>query len=180
MTESSSLADVIGNRASAPMQEEPEESKSEAPVVNPAELNDIAQGEFRIEAIRMKDAEQGQVLWENNEWDLTSNEEQKVEFPATMLSCRAIGREIVFYSKKIMHQFAIRQVMSMQGQVIEEFGFDFGFVMPNTTNSWEQVIDADVGQVMPAEVLSGNLVVDTYFYAKGVQFAQQRYRIYYV
>ena len=78
MTESSSLADVIGNRASAPvvpMQEEPEESKSEAPVVNPAELNDIAQGEFRIEAIRMKDAEQGQVLWENNEWDLTSNEE---------------------------------------------------------------------------------------------------------
>ena len=62
--------------------------------------------------------------------------------------------------------------MSMQGQVIEEFGFDFGFVMPNTTNSWEQVIDADVGQVMPAEVLSGNLVVDTYFYAKGVQFAQ--------
>ena len=62
--------------------------------------------------------------------------------------------------------------MSMQGQVIEEFGFDFGFVMPNTTNSWEQVIDADVGQVMPAEVLSGNLIVDTYFYVKGVQFAQ--------
>ena len=60
----------------------------------------------------------------------------------------------------------------MQGQVIEEFGFDFGFVMPNTTNSWEQVIDADVGQVMPAEVLSGNLIVDTYFYVKGVQFAQ--------
>ena len=68
----------------------------------------------------------------------------------------------------------------MQGQVIEEFGFDFGFVMPNTTNSWEQVIDADVGQVMPAEVLSGNLIVDTFFYVKGVQFAQQRYRIYYV
>ena len=62
--------------------------------------------------------------------------------------------------------------MSMQGQVIEEFGFDFGFVMPNTTNSWEQVIDADVGQVMPAEVLSGNLIVDTFFYVKGVQFAQ--------
>ena len=60
----------------------------------------------------------------------------------------------------------------MQGQVIEEFGFDFGFVMPNTTNSWEQVIDADVGQVMPAEVLSGNLIVDPFFYVKGVQFAQ--------
>ena len=33
----------------------------------------------------------------------------------------------------------------MQDQVIEEYSFDFGFVMPNTTNSWEQVIDAEVG-----------------------------------
>ena len=63
---------------------------------------------------------------------------------------------------------------------MEEFGFDFGFVMPNTTNSWEQVIDAEVGQVMPAEVLSGNLIVDTYFCTKGVSFAHQRYRVYYV
>ena len=52
--------------------------------------------------------------------------------------------------------------------------------MPNTTNSWEQVIDADEGQVLSAEVLSGNLVVDTYFMVKGVTFAQKRYRIYYV
>ena len=59
MTESSSLTDVIGNRASAAAEEEPEETKVAAPVVNPAELNDIALGEFRIEAIRMKDAEAG-------------------------------------------------------------------------------------------------------------------------
>ena len=68
----------------------------------------------------------------------------------------------------------------MQGQVIEVFGFDFGFVMPNTTNSWEQIIDAEVGQVMPAEVLSGSLIVDTYFCVKGISFAHKRYRIYYV
>ena len=69
----------------------------------------------------------------------------------------------------------------MEGQgVIEQFHFDFGFVMPNTTNSWEQIIDADVGQVLPAEILSGNLLVDTYFMVKGVAFAKQRYRIYYV
>ena len=70
--------------------------------------------------------------------------------------------------------------MSLHGQVVEEFGFDFGFVMPNTTNSWEQVIDAEEGQVMPAEVLSGNLIVDTYFCVKGVSFAHQSYRVYYV
>ena len=57
--ESSSLTDVIGNRVSAAADEEPEETKIAAPIVNPAELNDISQGEFRIEAIRMKDAEAG-------------------------------------------------------------------------------------------------------------------------
>ena len=58
--ESSSLTDVIGNRVSAAADEEPEETKEAVrPVVNPAELNDISQGEFRIEAIRMKDAEAG-------------------------------------------------------------------------------------------------------------------------
>ena len=56
----------------------------------------------------MKDAEAGQVLWESTEWDLTSNEEVKVEFPAAMLSCKAVGREMVFYSKKIMQEFSIR------------------------------------------------------------------------
>ena len=149
-------------------------------MIDPTELNDIAQGEFRIEALRMKDVEKGTILWESNQWDLSSSEEVKVEFPAGMLACAAIGREIVFFSKKIMHDFSIKQVMTMQGQVIEEFSFDFGFVMPNTTNSWEQIIDAEVGQVMPAEVLSGNLLVDTYFCVKGVAFATQRYRIYYV
>ena len=70
--------------------------------------------------------------------------------------------------------------MSLHGQVVEEFGFDFGFVMPNSTNSWEQVIDAEEGQVMPAEVLSGNLLVDTYFCVKGQPFAHQKYRVFYV
>lgn len=32
---------------------------------------------------------------------------------------------------------------------------------------------------MPAEVLSGNLTVDTYFMVKGVVFAKKSYRIYY-
>ena len=174
--DSSSMADVIGGRAGS---QQTEDSK-EQPSVNLTELNDIAAGEFKIELLRMKDAEAGRNLWESNDWDLTSNEEKKVEFPAAMLSCRAVGREIVFYSKKIMHDFSIRQVMSLHGQVIEEFGFDFGFVMPNTTNSWEQVIDAEEGQVMPVEILSGNLVVDTYFCVKGVSFAHQKYRVYYV
>ena len=53
--------------------------------------------------------------------------------------------------------------MSMQGHLVEQLDFKFGFVIPNSTNSWDQVIEADQENMMPAEVLSGNLVVDTYF-----------------
>ena len=134
----------MGSRGGNLDDQKPEEQKV-APAVDIAELNDLSKGEFRIEAMKMKDAESGTLLWEGFEWDLNSTEEQKVEFPAAMLACKAIGRELVFYSKKIMHDFSIKQVMSMNGQVVESFGFDFGFVMPNTTNSWEQIIDAEEG-----------------------------------
>ena len=80
-----------------------------------------------------------------------------------MLSCRAISREIVFFSKQKIENFSIVQVMQLHGQTVEQLSFKFGFVIPNSTNSWDQTIEADVGQVMPAEVLSGNLVVKTYF-----------------
>ena len=52
-----------------------EEVKTEPPQINVEELNDIALGEFRIESMKMKDAERGVVLWERNDWDLNSNEE---------------------------------------------------------------------------------------------------------
>ena len=53
--------------------------------------------------------------------------------------------------------------MSLIGQIVEQLDFNFGFVIPNSTNSWDQTIEADIGNVMTAEVLSGNLVVDTFF-----------------
>ena len=70
--------------------------------------------------------------------------------------------------------------MSMMGQLVEALEFKFGFVIPNSTNSWDQTIEAEVGQVMPAEVLSGNLVVDTYFKQGDVILAQTKYRVFYV
>lgn len=68
----------------------------------------------------------------------------------------------------------------MQGKTVEHLVYNFGFVIPNTTNSWDQVIDADVGNVFPAEVLSGNLTVDTFFLQGEDCFAKTKYRIFYV
>lgn len=50
------------------------------------------------------------------------------------------------------------------GNLIEEFSFKFGFVMPNSTNNWDQLIEAaDEADMIPFEVLSGNLVMETVF-----------------
>ena len=74
--ESSSLSDVIGGRAGEEVKiDQEEETKTTEVQIDPAELNDIAQGEFRIETLRMKDAEQGTVLWESSDWNLASGEE---------------------------------------------------------------------------------------------------------
>ena len=74
--ESSSLSDVIGGRAGEEVKiDQEEETKTTEVQIDPAELNDIAQGEFRIETLRMKDAEQGTVLWESSDWNLASDEE---------------------------------------------------------------------------------------------------------
>ena len=38
-------------------------------------------------------------------------------------------------------------------------------MIPNSTNTWEQTIDAAEPEAMlPAELLSGNVFIDTYFY----------------
>ena len=59
------------------------------------------------------------------------------------------------------------QQISLFGNVIEEWDFKFGFVMPGSTNNWEQTIDAaEKEDMIPADVLSGNMVVETFFYSK--------------
>jgi len=55
----------------------------------------------------MKNAENGTILWENDKWDVSSNETQKVEFPKEMLSCQVLGREMCFFSKNVIKDFKI-------------------------------------------------------------------------
>ena len=71
-----------------------------------------------------------------------------------------------FSSREIIEDFQIVQKISLMGNVIEEWDFKFGFVMPNSTNNWEQIIDAaDKEEMIPVDVLSGNMVVETFFYS---------------
>lgn len=60
-----------------------------------------------------------------------------------------------------------------------EWEFYFGFVIPQSTNSWEQIIETAQGQVLPKDILSGNLVVETVFYTGEKMISKGRVRIYY-
>ncbi|KAF8786942.1 Retinal rod rhodopsin-sensitive cGMP like protein [Argiope bruennichi] len=49
--------------------------------------------------------------------------------------------------------------------ILQEWFFDFGFVIPNSTNTWQSLIEAaPESQMMPANVLNGNVIIETKFY----------------
>ena len=119
---------------------------------------------FKINWMKMKDAETQKHLWECQEWD--HNWELTERFPKEILEWKWVSLEINFASRDKIENFRIIQKVSLMGNVIEEWDFKFGFVMPSSVNNWEQVIDAaDKEEMIPAEILSGNMVVETFFYS---------------
>jgi len=139
----------------------------------------VAEG-FSINWIKMKDAESGKVIWEHNhEWDLNSEVEAHV--PKSILECRAVSREINFSSKEKIENFRLLQKVVLHGETIEEWHFDFGFVIPGSTNTWEQVIDAAApDEMIPAEYLSGNVLIETYFFDGEELIHRTRVKLFYV
>ena len=93
----SSIDDVLGG-------EHGEESSP-----NPTFKASMHAEDFKIIQMTIKDADnKGKVLWQVNNWSLDDPEtEQCVYFPAEMLKCTAISREIVFYSKNKIDKFSI-------------------------------------------------------------------------
>ena len=97
---------------------------------------------------------------------------------ANSLSCRAVSREVNFSSEQKMEHFRLEQRVLLHDQPFEEWKFQFGFVMPASTNSWQQVIEA-ADEMMPAEVLNGNVVIETSFFDGDMLIAKCRVRIFY-
>ena len=53
--------------------------------------------------------------------------------------------------------------------------------MPGSTNSWQSVVDAaEESQMMPASVLSGNIVIETKFFDGDLLVSTSKVRIFYV
>jgi len=141
---------------------------------------DILNG-FKLNWMNLRDADNGKVLWQGND-DLASPEkEHEARVPKKILKSRAVSRELNFTSKEEMTKFRLEQKVLFKGKCLEEWFFDFGFVIPGSTNTWQSVIEAaPESQMMPASVLSGNVVIETYFYDDSILVSTSKVRIFYV
>jgi len=131
--------------------------------------------------MKLKDADTGDVIWEVNQDLSLPGQEHEARIPKSVLHCRAVSREINFSSVEPMEKFRVEQKVLFKGRCIEEWIFDFGFVIPNSTNTWENLIEAaPESQMMPANILNGNIVIETRFFDDDFLIATSNVRIYYV
>ena len=141
---------------------------------------DILKG-FRVNWMNLRDADSGKILWQGNE-DLSLPEaEHEARVPKKILKCRAVSREINFSSVQPMEKFRLEQKVLYRNRCLEEWNFEFGFVIPNSTNTWQSLIEAaPESQMMPARVLNGNVVIETSFYDDDLLVSTSKVRLYYV
>lgn len=146
----------------------------------PAKAEDILQG-FRVNWMNLRDADTGKILWQGNEDLSTPDGEHEARVPKKILKCRAVSREINFSSIEPMEKFRLEQKVLFKGRCLEEWNFDFGFVIPDSTNTWQSLIEAaPESQMMPAKVLNGNTVIQTMFFDGDLLVSTSKVRLYYV
>ena len=108
---------------------------------------------FRINWMNMADASTGEILWQDSEWgDLLT--QRDIHIPKRILQCRAVSREFQFSSIEMLQGLRLEQRIFFQGSCMEEWNFQFGFVIPNSTNTWQQTIEAaEESKMLPAHAL---------------------------
>ncbi|KAI6660537.1 Retinal rod rhodopsin-sensitive cGMP 3',5'-cyclic phosphodiesterase subunit delta-like [Oopsacas minuta] len=150
-------------------------------VTNTEDPIEIATHDFSLNWMLLKDSETGKVLWEGKEDMSIPGQVHIAEVPKSILECKSVSRTLNFSSKRALTNFRIVQRVMFQDQLLEGWSFKFGFVIPNSTNSWEQVIEAaGEGHMLPAEMLSGNVLIQTDFYDENTIISASRVRIFYV
>ncbi|KAG8520934.1 Retinal rod rhodopsin-sensitive cGMP 3',5'-cyclic phosphodiesterase subunit delta [Galemys pyrenaicus] len=158
--------------------------------------------------MNLRDAETGKILWQGTEDLSIPGVEHEARVPKKILKCKAVSRELNFSSAEQMEKFRLEQKVYFKGQCLEEWFFEFGFVIPNSTNTWQSLIEAaPESQMMPASVLtprrrppwessraagslthfllplltcSGNVIIETKFFDDDLLVSTSRVRLFYV
>ncbi|KAH7476371.1 hypothetical protein PRIC1_000377 [Phytophthora ramorum] len=135
-----------------------------------------------INHMNMRCADTGRLMWQSDEWgEDIYRVEQKARLPVDILKCSAVSREINFSSAEEISRFRLEQRVFLDGSCIEEWIFNFGYVIPGSTNTWQQTIEsAGPENMLDPEIMSGKLTIETAFYDGQLPIAKTVYRIYYV
>ncbi|CAM9599091.1 unnamed protein product [Chrysoparadoxa australica] len=142
---------------------------------------ELAEG-FVINWMNMRDADNGEELWTSGTWGAEMfKKEMEARIPKRLLKCEAVSREINFTSRGAIEHFRLEQRIFLNGACLEEWFFDFGYVIPGSTNSWQQTIEAaDVADMRSHSELSGKMTIETGFFDGDDLLSKARLRVYYV
>uniref|UniRef100_A0A671TD92 Phosphodiesterase 6D, cGMP-specific, rod, delta n=1 Tax=Sinocyclocheilus anshuiensis TaxID=1608454 RepID=A0A671TD92_9TELE len=132
-----------------------------------------------INWMNLRDAETGKVLWQGTEDLSLPGVEHEARVPKKILKCKAVSRELNFSSVEKLEKFRLEQKVFFKGQCLEEWFFEFGFVIPNSTNTWQSLIEA-VNHTLNFVSCSGNVVIETKFYDDNLHVSTSRVRLFYV
>ncbi|KAL8569746.1 Retinal rod rhodopsin-sensitive cGMP 3',5'-cyclic phosphodiesterase subunit delta [Nucella lapillus] len=131
--------------------------------------------------MNLRDADSGKILWQSNDDLSMPDADHEARVPKKILKCRAVSRELNFSSQEAMERFRLEQKVLFKGKCLEEWYFDFGFVIPGSTNTWQSVIEAaPESQMMPANVLNGNVMIETRFFDGDLLVSTSKVRVFYV
>lgn len=146
----------------------------------PSRAEDILKG-FKLNWMNLRDADNGRILWQSSDDLSIPDKDHEARVPKKILKCKTVSREINFSSKEQMDKFRLEQKVYFKGKILEEWYFEFGFVIPDSTNTWQSVIEAaPESQMMPANVLNGNVVIETNFFDGDLLVSRSKVRIFYV
>ncbi|OQV12007.1 Retinal rod rhodopsin-sensitive cGMP 3',5'-cyclic phosphodiesterase subunit delta [Hypsibius exemplaris] len=136
---------------------------------------------FKLNWMNLRDADTGKIWWQGEDDMSASGTEHKAHVPKQLLKCKRISREINFSSAEQMENFRLEQRILFKDKLIEEWYFEFGFVIPNSTNTWQSLIEAaSESQMLPSSVLSGNTVIETRFFDADLLVNTSKVRLFYV
>ncbi|TGZ57040.1 hypothetical protein CRM22_010033 [Opisthorchis felineus] len=109
---------------------------------------------FKLNWINLRDAGSGKILWQSTDDFSVPNEEHQAFVPKKILRCKTVSREISFSSAETLENFWLHQEVFFNGNIIEEWTFEFGFVIPGSTNTWQSLFEADkADRMIPAKLL---------------------------
>ena len=146
-----------------------------------ARAKEILEG-FKVISLTLKNADTGEVAWTSDaDWGKDCFTVVKdAHLPSAMLKYPAVGREIVFSTVNPISGFRIEQQVIVHDKPLEQWNFDFGFVIPGSENSWETIVQAaGEGNMLPAAFLSGNMYIVTAFFAQGQLISKSVVRVFY-